>query len=66
MKVVYAKLLVGDRRFCRTSGDVNQLGGDVLIASDGTVRLHHVGNGPADRPSVSSILDTVRIPSRRI
>lgn len=57
---VYAKLLVKGRRIRRPSGDVQQLGGDVLIDPAGIVRLHHVGAGPADRPSVSSILDVVR------
>jgi hypothetical protein len=57
---VYAKLLVNGRRLRRPSGDVQQLGGDVLIDPAGIVRLHHVGAGPAERPSVSSILDAVR------
>jgi len=28
----------------------------VLIDPDGIVRLHHVGEGPADRPAVSDLL----------
>ncbi len=42
------------------AGDVYQRGGDVLIDPDGIVRLHHVGSGPADRPSVESILALIR------
>jgi hypothetical protein len=54
---IYARLLVRGRRLRRPTGDVNQLGGDVLIGPDGMVRLHVVGRGPADRPSVDWILD---------
>lgn len=57
---IYAKLLFQGRQLRRSSGDVRQLGGDVLIDPTGVVRLHHVGSGPADRPSVSSLLDLVR------
>ena len=39
--------------------DTGQQGGNVLIDPAGIVRLHHVGLGPADRPSVESVL-TVR------
>lgn len=57
---VYVRLLLGGRRLQPPSGDVHQLGGDVLIDPQGIIRLHHVGRGPADRPSVASILDVVR------
>ena len=50
---VYARLLLRGRR-------LQQLGGDILIDPKCIVRLHHVGSGPADRPAVSSMLDTVR------
>lgn len=56
----YIKLLARGRRLRRISGDVLQLGGDVLIAPDGTVRYHYVGRGPADRPSVAELLSVVR------
>lgn len=56
----YAKLVLHGRRPRMLGGDVTQLGGDVLIDPDGMVRLHHVGRGPADRPSTNSILDIVR------
>ena len=56
----YAKLLSRGRRPRRPQGDTRQLGGDVLIDREGVVRLHHVGSGPADRPTVSSILDVIR------
>ena len=56
----YAKLLFRGRRLRRSSGDLQQLGGDVLIDPTGIVCLHHVGTGPADRPSISSLLEVVR------
>ena len=57
---IYAKLLLKGRRLRRSTGDVFQLGGDVLVDPQGVVRLHHVGRGPADRPEVDAILDVVR------
>ena len=41
-------------------GDIYQRGGDVLIDPGGIVRLHHVGEGPADRPAVETILRKVK------
>ena len=58
--ITYAKLLLCGRRLKRSTGDIQQLGGDVLIDPDGIVRVHFVGNGPADRPSVDSLLEAVR------
>ena len=57
---VYAKLLLKGRRLRRPRGNFDQLGGDVLIDPEGIVRLHHVGSGPADRPSVRTIIDVIR------
>jgi alkyl hydroperoxide reductase subunit AhpC len=56
----YIKLLARGRRLQKTGSDVTQLGGDVLIDPAGAVRLHHVGRGPADRPSVQELLAVVR------
>ena len=44
----------------KSDGDVQQRGGNVLIDPSGIVRLHHVGDGPADRPSVASILAAIQ------
>lgn len=52
----YAQLIARGRRVRRPTGDVHQLGGDVLIDPEGVVRLHHVGQGPADRPSIAEVL----------
>jgi hypothetical protein len=56
----YARLLLRGRRPRRSTGDVDQLGGDVLIDPSGAVVVHHVGDGPADRPGVSALFDPVR------
>ena len=56
---IYAKLLMKGRRLRRSRGDFDQLGGDVLIDPEGIVRLHYVGSGPADRPSVTTIIDQI-------
>ena len=36
--------------------DSVQQGGNVLIDPAGLVRYHHVGSGPADRPTVATVL----------
>ena len=36
--------------------DTRQQGGNVLIDPAGLVRFHHVGSGPADRPTVDKLL----------
>jgi alkyl-hydroperoxide reductase/thiol specific antioxidant family protein len=56
----YARLIARGHRPRRPTGDVRQLGGDVLIDPAGSVALHHVGHGPADRPAVSAILEHVK------
>ncbi len=40
----------------KSEGDINQRGGDVLLDPEGMIRFHHVGQGPADRPSARSLL----------
>lgn len=56
----YLKLLLKGRRLRKPTGDVQQLGGDVLVDPQGVVRLRHVTANPADRPEISSILQLVR------
>lgn len=48
------------QRLKAATGDPDQLGGDVIVDPDGTVRLHHVGRGPADRPPIDQLLELVR------
>jgi len=56
---VYGKELLKGQKLHKAEGDVMQRGGDVLIDPDGIVRLHHIGEGPADRPAVETILALV-------
>ena len=57
---VYFKLMFKGRMPRKPAGDVHQLGGDILIDPQGIVRLHHIGTGPADRPTIESLLEIVR------
>lgn len=52
----YARELAHGRLPRSSRSDTLQLGGDVLVDPAGVVRFHYVGSGPADRPSVSTIL----------
>jgi len=56
----YARLIGRGHRLRRPTGDVNQLGGDVLVDPMGRVALHHAGKGPADRPAVGALLERIR------
>ena len=56
----YGKLLLRGRRLKAPTGDVRQLGGDVLIDPGGTICFHHVTQSPLDRPDVTTIFDVVR------
>jgi len=56
----YARLVARGRRPRRPSGDVDQLGGDVLIDPAGKVAVLRVGEGPADRPAIATLLEPVR------
>jgi len=57
--LVYFREILRGRLPRKSSGDIRQRGGDVLIDPEGIVRLHHVGSGPADRPEVDAILRAV-------
>jgi hypothetical protein len=56
----YAKEMAKGQLPKKSNGDIYQRGGDILIDPKGVVRLHHVGAGPADRPSVESILALIK------
>lgn len=62
---IYMKLFAKGRMLKKPAGDTAQLGGDVLVSPTGEIRLHHIGNGPADRPAVEAILDIVRVESQK-
>lgn len=55
----YLKALLSGQHLHPSHGDISQRGGDVLIDPQGVVRLHHVGEGPADRPAVRDILERI-------
>lgn len=55
----YLKELLRGEKLRKSAGDIYQRGGDVLIDPAGIVRLHHIGEGPADRPAVESILHLI-------
>lgn len=55
----YVKELLGGARLKPSGADTAQRGGNVLIDPEGRVHLHHVGTGPADRPSVQSLIAIV-------
>ena len=57
---VYFKELLKGNKPKKSDGDIYQRGGDVLIGPNGIVLLHHIGEGPADRPSVEEILRVAR------
>lgn len=63
--LVYMKELLKGQKLHLPTNDVNQRGGDVLIDPDGIVRLHHVGSGPADRPTVEVLLRSIAEEQRK-
>ena len=56
----YAGLVARGRRPEPPEEDTLQLGGDVLVDADGTVRWIHRSRGPEDRPSVAQLLQARR------
>lgn len=56
---VYLKEIIKGKRPKKPGADIRQRGGDILIDPDGIVQLHHVGAGPADRPSVKMIMQII-------
>lgn len=58
----YLKEFVRGRIPARSAADPMQRGGDVLIDPNGIVRVHHIGRGPADRPTVDALLGGVGRP----
>ena len=56
----YADLIRKGRRPRPPTGDIYQLGGDVLVDRAGKIALHRVEAGPADRPRVADLLTVVR------
>jgi len=57
--LAYLKEIIKGHKIKKSEGDFMQRGGDVLIDPNGIVQMHHVGKGPADRPSVKMILQII-------
>jgi hypothetical protein len=55
----YIKEITKGGKLKKSTGDIQQRGGDVLVSPDGTVKLFHVGTGPADRPDARIIIKTI-------
>lgn len=46
-----------------TCSVIAQLGGDLLVSSDGRVLLVHAGSNPLDRPDINTILALIKVHS---
>ena len=57
--LVYCREIFKGNMPKKSSGDISQRGGDVLIDPNGIVRFHHVGEGPADRPTIDSLVQVL-------
>ena len=54
------RALVHGQRQGRTQGDAWQQGGALVIATDGTIRFHHISKRPDDTASPEQILAALR------
>ena len=54
--LVYCREILKGHWPKKSSGDISQRGGDVLVDPNGIVQHHHVGDGPADRPTIDSFV----------
>ncbi|MFK7919164.1 MAG: AhpC/TSA family protein [Ilumatobacter sp.] len=50
--------------YAAATEDTRQLGGDMVIASNGTLVWGHWSTGPADRPAVDDLIDALRTAHR--
>ena len=55
----YISLMVRGQKPGTPGKDWRQLGGDVLVDPNRIVQLHHISEGPHDRPSVDALLEVV-------
>jgi peroxiredoxin len=58
--LAYLKEIIKGQKLKKSEADIMQRGGDVLIDPNGIVLMHHVGEGPADRPGVEKILRIIK------
>jgi hypothetical protein len=61
---IYLRLIGKGRKMRRSTGDVYQRGGDVLLDPEAIVRFHRVADGPADRPDPETLLRIVEDPAK--
>ncbi len=61
----YARMLASGRKWRGIQGDPNQLGGDFIVDSDGTMRFVHPSRTATDRPEMVELLDLLREHERR-
>jgi hypothetical protein len=55
----YLRYIVKGEKLIKSEEDIYQRGGNVLIGPSGIVHLHHIGVGPADRPTVEALLNNI-------
>jgi hypothetical protein len=56
---LYARALLGGKRWRPRQWDFGQLGGDAVIDPDGIVRFWHPEKTPDDRPTVDALIHAV-------
>ena len=56
----YARLMAQGRKWRGIQGDSGQLGGDFIVDRSGIIRMAYRSHDPADRPSVSDILEKLK------
>ena len=56
----YARLMAQGRKWRGIQGDSGQLGGDFIVDRSGIIRMAYGSHDPADRPSVSDILEKLK------
>ena len=56
----YLRELFRGRLPQKGEGDIQQRGGNVILDAGGSIRFHHISNGPGDRPTVEQLLRFIK------
>lgn len=56
----YVQLLLHGRKWRGIQGDSGQLGGDIIVDSNGRIRLAYRSHDPTDRPDIHTLLTALR------
>lgn len=56
----YAQLLFQGRKWRGIQGDSGQLGGDIIVDSNGRIRFAYRSHDPTNRPDIQSLLAALR------